>query len=157
MKHLSAFYILFILLTACNHRSDDKVVKTKIDARLTAWHLAASQADFDTYFSMLDKDAVYVGTAKEEVWSKQAFMDFSKPYFDKGKAWDFKKITRNVYLFDNQNYASFDETLHTWMGVCRGSGVLQYKNGKWLIKHYVLSLTVPNDKVQSVIKTIASE
>ncbi len=51
----------------------------------------------------------------------------------------------------------FDETLDTWMGVCRGSGVLINKNGKWLIKQYVLSLTVPNEKMKEVIFVLSNE
>jgi hypothetical protein len=37
------------------------------------------------------------------------------------------------------------------MGTCRGSGVLEKKQGQWKIKHYVLSIEIPNSDVQSVI------
>ena len=130
-----------------------KVIK-QIDQTLDHWHKAAAEADFKTYFNLLSNDAVFVGTDATEVWDKQSFIKFAKPYFDKGKAWDFKKIKRHIYLADNQNMAWFDETLDTWMGVCRGSGVLQKKDTIWRIKHYVLSLTVPNDKMKEVITVI---
>ena len=37
------------------------------------------------------------------------------------------------------------------MGTCRGSGVLEKTNDSWKIKHYVLSVTIPNDDIQKVI------
>jgi hypothetical protein len=37
------------------------------------------------------------------------------------------------------------------MKICRGSGVLVKIDGKWKIKHYVLSMTIPN-KMNAVIK-----
>ena len=38
------------------------------------------------------------------------------------------------------------------MKICRGSGVLEKIKGKWKIKQYVLSMTVPNDVSGEVIK-----
>jgi hypothetical protein len=38
------------------------------------------------------------------------------------------------------------------MKICRGSGVLVLIDGKWKIKHYVLSMTIPNDNVDEVVK-----
>ncbi len=38
------------------------------------------------------------------------------------------------------------------MKICRGSGVLVLKDGKWLIKQYVLSMTVPNELADEVVK-----
>ena len=39
------------------------------------------------------------------------------------------------------------------MKICRGSGVLVADtNGNWKIKHYVLSMTVPNDNTDEVVK-----
>ncbi len=37
------------------------------------------------------------------------------------------------------------------MGLCRGSGILQKKNGEWKIMQYVLSVTIPNDDIKPVI------
>ncbi len=72
----------------------------------------------------------------------------------KAKHGILKKIKRHIYLAENQKTAWFDETLDTWMGVCRGAGVLQKNGQTWLIKHYVLSLTVSNDKIKKVISVI---
>ena len=38
------------------------------------------------------------------------------------------------------------------MKICRGSGVLVILKGKWKIKQYVLSMTIPNDNSDEVIK-----
>jgi hypothetical protein len=37
------------------------------------------------------------------------------------------------------------------MEICRGSGIMEKVNGIWKIKHYVLSITIPNNKVSDVI------
>ncbi|MBS9766494.1 MAG: nuclear transport factor 2 family protein [Flavobacteriaceae bacterium] len=47
--------------------------------------------------------------------------------------------------------AWFDELLDTWMGICRGSGVLEKTAKGWKIRHYVLSVTVPNEDTQKVV------
>jgi len=125
--------------------------KATIDSVLINWHKAASNANYTNYFGALDSSAVYIGTAAEEIWSKKQFSNFSKPYFDRGKAWDFKTLERNVYLNEIGDFAWFDELLNTWMGTCRGSGVLEKKNNTWKIKHYVLSVAIPNDDIQAVI------
>lgn len=123
-----------------------------IDELITNWHLAASEADSAAYFDQMTVDARYLGTDKTEHWSKVAFTTFAAPYFAKGKAWDFKTIKRHVYSDDYENFAWFDETLDTWMGVCRGSGIVTREGNKWKIKHYVLSMTINNDKVREVIE-----
>jgi hypothetical protein len=38
--------------------------------------------------------------------------------------------------------------LSTQMKICRGSGVLVKIGNDWKIKHYVLSMTVPNENVR---------
>ncbi|HOD09835.1 MAG TPA: nuclear transport factor 2 family protein, partial [Flavobacterium sp.] len=87
-----------------------------------------------------------------ENWNKTAFQAYAKPYFDKGKAWNFKALERNVYFNPDNKTAWFDELLDTQMKICRGSGVLIKVDGQWKIKHYVLSMTIPNDDSNAVIK-----
>ena len=160
MLQKTFLWLIIPLLVSCEihvqtgSSSEKPEAKSKINQTIDRWHKAAAKADFKTYFDLLSNDAVFVGTDATEVWDKQSFIKFAKPYFDKGKAWNFKKIKRHIYLADNQKTAWFDETLDTWMGVCRGSGVLQKKDTVWRIKHYVLSLTVANDKIQKVMSVI---
>ncbi len=118
---------------------------------MDAWHKAAAEADFDAYFNLMTTDGVFIGTDATENWQKDAFKEFSKPYFDKGKAWSFSALERNVYVNSTEDFAWFDELLDTQMKICRGSGVLKKINGEWKIAHYVLSIAVPNDKVDALI------
>lgn len=124
---------------------------------LNEWHNDASRADMQAYFDKIDEAGIYIGTDATENWTKQAFYDWSKPYFDKGKAWSFQADERNIYLSEDQKMAWFDEKLRSSSGPLRGSGVLIYRNGNWKILHYVLSLPVPNEKFNDVMKVIAED
>ncbi|MGL2965237.1 nuclear transport factor 2 family protein [Flavobacterium sp. XGLA_31] len=126
--------------------------KAQINTTLDAWHQAAAEANFKNYFDALTDDAVFIGTDATEHWDKKAFEVFAKPYFDKGKAWSFTALERHIYFSNDRKTAWFDELLNTQMKICRGSGVLVLVNGQWKIKHYVLSMTVPNDNTDVVIK-----
>ncbi len=119
---------------------------------LNNWHKAAAEARFDDYFEALDEQSVFIGTDATENWDKPAFMKFAKPYFDRGKAWNFTVLERHIYLSKDGKTAWFDELLNTQMKICRGSGILIKTKKGWKIKHYVLSMTVPNDNVDEVVK-----
>ena len=131
-----------------NTESDRK----KINIILDSWHKAAANAEFDNYFSYMSSNGVFIGTDASENWQLDAFKTFSKPFFDKGKAWNFTSLQRNIYFDKSQNTAWFDELLDTQMKICRGSGVLIKEGMNWKIAHYVLSMTVPNDNLDEVIK-----
>ncbi|MGB3592072.1 MAG: nuclear transport factor 2 family protein [Nonlabens sp.] len=142
--------ILFILL-ACmvvSCSTSKNISPDKINATIDAWHQAAAQADFKTYFSLMTADAVFIGTDATENWNKKEFMAYSKPHFDKGKAWSFTSIERHIYQSNGVVY--FDELLKTQMGLCRGSGVLKPVDGNYKIAHYVLSIAIPNEDVPEV-------
>lgn len=79
-------------------------------------------------------------------------MAWAKPIFDKGRAWSFTAFDRNIYFDQSGKLAWFDELLNTQMKICRGSGVLVKEGNAWKVKQYILSTTVPNDKLDSVIK-----
>ena len=150
---LSLFLVFFISCGSIKNVSLEKkkVIKTTVNTVLNNWHLAASEANFEAYFGKMDSVSVFIGTDASENWEKKQFQDFSKPYFDKGKAWDFKTLERTIYVNPSGDFAWFDELLITWMGSCRGSGVLEKTTNGWKIKQYVLSITIPNDDVQAVI------
>lgn len=124
--------------------------RKELNELINEWHKAASEANYETYFGILAEDGVFIGTDASENWQNEDFRAFSKPYFDRGKAWSFKTIERNIYVDKSGNLAWFDELLDTRMEICRGSGVLSKENGKWRIKHYVLSITIPNEDVDRV-------
>lgn len=124
--------------------------RKELNELINEWHKAASEANYETYFGILAEDGVFIGTDASENWQNEDFKVFSKPYFDRGKAWSFTTIERNIYVDKSGNFAWFDELLDTQMEICRGSGVLTKENGKWRIKHYVLSITIPNEDVDQV-------
>jgi ketosteroid isomerase-like protein len=131
-----------------------KNTQQTIDELLTDWHNAAAVSDQESYFNFIDENGIYIGTDSTEIWDKQAFFEWSKPHFDKGKGWSLKATKRNIYIAENGNFAWFDELLAFPGGTLRGSGILEKNNNAWKIKHYVLSLPVPNDKFKSVLEVI---
>jgi hypothetical protein len=151
------FLIVSVVFTSC--KSSDlrtqKVEKSEVvknvNTFLDAWHLAATEANYNNYFGKMDSVSVFIGTDAGENWTKKQFEGFSKPYFDKGKAWSFTAIERNVYMNEDATFIWFDELLSTWMGLCRGSGVLQLKNNELTLKHYVLSVTISNEKINEFL------
>ena len=155
-KNLVVLFVLASLLSLGNGYAQKgqeyKDARISINNQMEAWHKAAADADFKTYFSLMTQDAVFIGTDAEENWQRDDFMAFAKPYFDKGKAWNFKTLERNIYLNPDKKTAWFDELLDTQMGICRGSGVLQFKDGVWKIAHYVLSIAVPNEHVEELTR-----
>lgn len=148
MKNISNACI--VLVFVCSSYAQQKLTdQQNIDAVLTNWHQAASDANFEAYFGKMTADAIFIGTDPTENWDLQAFKKFSKPYFESGKAWSFKAFERNIFI--SKDVAWFDELLDTQMKICRGSGVLIKVNDEWKIKHYVLSIAIPNENVKDVV------
>lgn len=150
--------IFIVVFSSCENKKNNAEntnaasEKETINTMLDAWHKSASEAEFDSYFDSMAKASVFIGTDASENWEKKDFKAFSKPFFDRGEAWDFKSIERNVYISSDGKTAWFDELLDTWMGVCRGSGVLSKNENVWKIEHYVLSVTIPNENIDEVIE-----
>lgn len=149
--------ILIVVFSSCENKQlntkglKDTSETESINSMLDAWHKSASEAKYDAYFNAMSGTSVFIGTDAKENWDNKDFKTFSKPFFDLGKAWDFKPLNRNIYISSEGNLAWFDELLNTWMGVCRGSGVLSKTEGVWKIEHYVLSVTIPNENITEVI------
>lgn len=153
MKNIVKNILVICLLSIYSYASAQiNTEKTLINSTLDNWHKAASEANFEAYFNLMSADGVFIGTDATENWQNKAFKNFSKPYFDKGKAWSFTTIERNIYTNKTNDFAWFDELLDTQMKICRGSGVLEKVNGEWKIKHYVLSIAIPNENVNEVTK-----
>lgn len=149
-----ALFVCAVILAQCTteNKSKEEII-TQIDTTLNHWHKTAANAD-TTFFDFLTEDAIYIGTDATERWTKQEFEDYAMPYFRKGRAWSFTPKKRNIYLNEKCNFAYFDEVLDTWMGICRASGVVYFINNEWKLKHYQLAMTIPNEKVQEVLKVI---
>ncbi|WP_373553058.1 nuclear transport factor 2 family protein [Haliscomenobacter sp.] len=141
-------------------RRKDNCITTAPDSQkeivevIDAWHLAAAKADEDQFFGAMSADGVFLGTDASERWQREAMRKDMQKAFDKESAWDFKAKNRSIAVSPDGRYAWWDELLDTWMGVCRGSGVLERSGVEWKIKQYNLALMVPNDKIKKVMKLI---
>lgn len=127
-------------------------LQTSLNTLMNNWHKAAATADEKVFFGSMAADGIYIGTDATEKWKRDEMRKWSKKYFDQDSAWDFTTIDRTFYLSDDEETAWFEESLDTWMGVCRGSGVLELTKVGWKIKHYHLSVAVPNDNVDAYLK-----
>lgn len=160
MKKLLLILTILSITFSCNTEKARQQVdnfrlaksEEAINTVLDAWHKAAADANFDAYFSKMTDDAIFIGTDATENWKNDEFKAFSKPYFDKGKAWSFTALERNVFISEYGDIAWFDELLDTQMELCRGSGVLKKVDDTWKISHYVLSIAIPNENVPEIIQ-----
>ena len=147
-------FLTLIILTACNHFKPEEEKKS-INTFLDKWHTSAATADEKIFFdSFTDKNAIYIGTDPSEYWTAEQLEGWSKPYFEKESAWDFKPYNRHIYFSEDGKTAWFDELLDTWMGTCRGSGILIKKDGNWKLAHYHLSIAVPNNLTKEYIQLL---
>lgn len=147
-------YVFIIASIVLSHAALAQTDTTAINTFIDNWHLAATQANAKKFFESMDDNSIYIGTDQTERWTKTEFEKFAKPFFDKGKAWSFTAFDRDLHVTNDRNYAWFSELLNTWMGVCRGSGVLKMTNAGWKIEQYHLSVTVPNEMINSFISLI---
>lgn len=158
-----------ILLTACEQKGDKTLsqhsstglpdttaAKKQITAMLDSFNLAAAAADYERYFNFFTEDASFNGTDATENWNKESFKVWAKPYFDKKTTWNFTALARNIYFGKNADIAWFDELLNTQMKICRGSGVVVKQNNEWKVQQYVLSSTIPNNHLETIIKIKAA-
>ncbi len=152
MKQINLLF-LFIGTLLSGQETETKTIAQTLDA----WHTAAGTANFDAYFDLMTKDAVFIGTDAGENWQRSEFMQYAKPHFDNGKAWNFTAVERNIYVGESHDFAWFDELLDTQMKICRGSGVLRKVDGRWKIAHYVLSIAVPNENVAALVQLKAEK
>lgn len=152
-----------VIIFSCNNRPQPTAMantaedKKQIAGLLDSFNVAAANAEFDRYFNFYTDDAVFIGTDASENWNKKAFMAWAKPFFDKKRTWNFTSLQRHIYFGKQPGIAWFDELLNTQMKICRGSGVVVKENNEWKVQQYVLSTTVPNSVLDTVIKIKAPE
>ena len=146
------FGLLVSVSTDAQTNNNDLQIN-EINQMLDEWHGLAAVGD-STYFDFFDKDSFYLGTDAKEIWTLQEFKDFALPYFQRGSAWSFKNKSRNVYIGKYGHYAWVNETLDTWMGLCRGTAVLEKQEQGWVIKHYSLTVLVSNKFIKDYVKLI---
>jgi ketosteroid isomerase-like protein len=152
MNYFKVIFFAMLLAKGTLLKAQSFDEKQQLALVIDQWHKAASDANFKTYFELMTEDAVFIGTDANEYWNKQEFQNYAKPHFDKGKAWSFTALERHIFVDSSGKMAWFDELLNTQMKICRGSGVLVKIGKKWKIKHYVLSMTIPNETIDDIVK-----
>ena len=145
-----------LLVLACAHATPAPAgAREAIVLALDDFNDAAAKADEARYFAHFAPDGVFLGTDATERWDKAAFQAYAHPHFAKGKAWSFKGVNRRIVV--RGDLAWFEEDLETAnLGPARGSGVLVFVDGRWLLEQYVLSSTIPNDKFAAVKALLAN-
>ena len=149
MKNLIVFILFFTV-------NSFVLANERIEQVLNNFHQAAANADAKTYFNLLTKDSVFLGTDATERWTKEEFKSFVIPYFEKGVGWAYTPTKRNITISHEGDVAFFDELLaNESYGTCRGSGVL-FKTAKgWRIAQYNLSIPLPNALAKEITSTIS--
>lgn len=152
MNYFKVIFFAMLLAKGTLLKAQSFDEKQQLALVIDQWHKAASDANFKTYFELMTEDAVFIGTDANEYWNKQEFQNYAKPHFDKGKAWSFTALERHIFVDSSGKMAWFDELLNTQMKICRGSGVMVKIGKQWKIKHYVLSMTIPNETIDDIVK-----
>lgn len=122
---------------------------------LDDFHDAAAVGDEKRYFAILPDDALFLGTDGTERWTGAEFKKFAMPYFQRDSAWTYVCLRRHVDVDAGGQFAWFDEAFdNEAYGECRGSGVMQKRDGAWVLRQYHLTVPVPNDVTRSVAARI---
>ena len=100
MKTIFKILLVVSICFSCKEQSKQTAnpesvndVKKNIGIVLNKWHKAAADANFEAYFDLMTTDAIFIGTDATENWDYSSFKEFSRPYFDKGKAWNSSLCT----------------------------------------------------------------
>ena len=135
-------FVAILLLIVPFINADDQ--QRAIDALIDGLHQDAHEANFDTYFARYTSDAIFLGTDKTERWTINEFKDYAKPAFADGHGWTYLVVERNWEGEGNVRW--FDEILfNEKLGHCRGTGVVELRDGQWKIVHYALTMLIPNE------------
>jgi hypothetical protein len=154
MKRLILACLLSLSSACALAATADAALTGQVNTFIDGWHDDAAHARM-AYFDKMSADGVYIGTDKTELWHRDAFKAWAKPYFAKKSAWAFKATRRNVYTSADGKIVWFDELLDTQMGPCQASGVLRRTASGFEIEHYQLSMAVPNPVAAAVTALIA--
>jgi hypothetical protein len=154
MKRLFIALCLMLASVAASAQQADPALARAVNAFVDSWHDDAAHARL-AYFEKMAPDAVYIGTDKHELWHRDEFKAWAKKFFDRGSAWSFKAVRRNVYASPDGSFIWFDEILDTPnMGPCMASGVIRKTAKGFEILHYQLSFAIPNELAGQVTKLV---
>ncbi len=144
-KTLASLLAIVAMQGTLAHAADDAaVVATRVAQFIDEWHDDAAHARLQ-YFDKMAKDGVYIGTDKTERWTRDEFKAWAKRFFERPSAWAFTSFNRHISMSEDRKFIWFDEQLKTQMGICQATGVIEQTARGFEIRHYQLSLTVPNE------------
>ncbi|MEO0423606.1 MAG: nuclear transport factor 2 family protein [Pseudomonadota bacterium] len=119
-------------------------------AVLDALHTAASEADWDRYFSLYHPAARFLGTDATEDWDIPTF----RAYASATDGWTYTLRDRALYR-PVEDVVMFHELLdNAKYGTSRGSGALVWAEGRLLITQYHLTFPIPNDLADAFTEEI---
>lgn len=152
MKKTSLVFLIGIFMAGALAADEATAqIKADIDALMTSFHKAAATADAKTYFGLMAPGASFLGTDVTERWTKESFEAWAEPRFKGKSAWVYRAVVRNIFLSADKTVAWLDEDLESasyWP--CRGTAVLEKIDGRWKIRHYSLTFTIPNSAVPDI-------
>lgn len=124
---------------------------TAIDRKMDDFHAAADQGDKTRYLAHFAQDSVFMGTDDWERWPYKEFAQYVEQRFKGGTGWSYKPVQRYTNFNAQHNIAWVDEIVESekW-GRFRGTAVLENLSGDWKIKHYSLTMLVPNESWPTV-------
>ena len=150
--------VSFFAAAACAAQpTPDDLDRARADVSdvLDALHAKASEADFDGYFALYAREAVFLGTDATERWTREEFMEYTRARFDTGTGWTYHLLERHVSVVPDGRTAWFDERLENEnLGETRGSGALVLEEGRWKIAQYNLTIPIPNEIARDVAERI---
>jgi ketosteroid isomerase-like protein len=136
-----------------DEKSDSEII-AELNEIMDNWHKAAATANAEAFFGRMSADGIYIGTDISERWRRDELRSWAKSAFERESAWTFTASERNWHSIGSGVWIG-DEVLKTWMGPCRSTMVLKKNSaGQWLIHHYQLSVTVPNDRIKDFKKLL---
>ena len=117
---------------------------------LDAWHAACARGDGDALEALAADAFVFFGTAAEERWARDAFLQYARQRFATGNTWSYAVVARRCDEVSD-GVVAFDEVLdNVNLGRSRSTGVII--GGK--LAQYNLSLPVPNEMILGVVEKI---
>lgn len=133
------FIAVAMIMMGVGANADDKA---DISSALDAYHNAAAEADWDTYFGLTHEDFIFLGTDAAERWDKKTFQSYAEPT----NGWVYTMRERHINITPDGNSAWFDELLDSEKyGTSRGTGILIRTESGWKFSQYHLTFPMPND------------
>ncbi|MCL1141767.1 nuclear transport factor 2 family protein [Shewanella gaetbuli] len=121
----------------------------EVSSLLNQLHETAMAADWDAYFNLYHKDAIFIGTDATERWNMEQFRAYASPT----KGWRYDLQSR--HLIQIGDVVMFDEQLFSpAYGISRGTGALVKTAQGWKIAQYHLSFPIPNAKAKRITTLI---